>query len=170
MHDCIVFNASVNANYWYISSALLWCVASTRTTRRSLITTPSPSPMSVVARRRGQAFAYSTKTSYPPRSRWTDMQQWIRHCRSSSSNIIVRLLEEEKSQAQTERCMRTLEHAYSEALAWDKIAMWAHYCSTPSVRKYLSSKWIKGDVSRCILVLDTSIFIYFDNNYFRTEW
>ena len=30
------------------------------------------------------------------------MQQWIRHCRSSNSNIIVRLLEEAKSQAQPE--------------------------------------------------------------------
>ena len=46
----------------------------------------------------------TSTTSYPSRSRWTDMQQWIRHCRSSSSNIIVRLLEEAKSQAQTERC------------------------------------------------------------------
>ena len=41
--------------------------------------------------------------------------------------------------------------------------------NTPSVRKYLSSKWIKGNVSRCILVLDTSIFIHFDEKYFRTE-
>src|SRR4051812_36277410 len=47
-------------------------------------------------------FAYTT-TSYPSRSRWTDMQQWIRYCRSSSSNIIVRLPEEAKSQAQPER-------------------------------------------------------------------
>ena len=42
----------------------------------------------------------TSTTSYPSRSWWTDMQQWIRHCRSSSSNIIVRLLEEAKSQAQ----------------------------------------------------------------------
>ena len=41
--------------------------------------------------------------------------------------------------------------------------------STPSVRKYLSLKWIKGDVSKCILVLNTSIFIYFDDKYFQTE-
>ena len=34
---------------------------------------------------------------------------------------------------------------------------------------YLSSKWIKGDVSRRILVLDTSLFIHFDDKYFRTE-
>ena len=34
---------------------------------------------------------------------------------------------------------------------------------------YLSSKWINGDVSRRILVLDTSIFIHFDDKYFRTE-
>ena len=40
---------------------------------------------------------------------------------------------------------------------------------TPSVRIYLSSKWIKGDVSRCILVLDTSFFVHFDDKYFRTE-
>src|SRR3954467_1382600 len=46
----------------------------------------------------------TSTTSYPSRSRWMDMQQWIRHCRSSSSNIIVRLLEEAKSQAQTECC------------------------------------------------------------------
>ena len=37
---------------------------------------------------------------------------------------------------------------------------------TPSVRKYLSSKWIKRDVSRRI---DTSLFIHFDDKYFRTE-
>ena len=41
--------------------------------------------------------------------------------------------------------------------------------NTPSVRKYLSSKWIKGNVSRRILVLDTSLFIHFDDKYFRTE-
>ena len=35
--------------------------------------------------------------------------------------------------------------------------------NTPSVRKYLSSKWIKGNVSRRILVLDTSLFIHFDD-------
>ena len=34
---------------------------------------------------------------------------------------------------------------------------------------YLSSKWIKGDVCRRILVLDTSLFIHFDDKYFRTE-
>ena len=59
--------------------------------------------MRAVARKRGQTFAYSTTTSYPSRSRWTDMQQWIRYCRSSSSNIIVRLLEEATSQGQPER-------------------------------------------------------------------
>ena len=41
--------------------------------------------------------------------------------------------------------------------------------NTPSVRKYLPSKWIKGNVSRRILVLDTSLFIHFDDKYFRTE-
>ena len=40
---------------------------------------------------------------------------------------------------------------------------------TPSVQKYLSSKWIKGDVSSHILVLDTYLFIHFDDKYFRTE-
>ena len=40
---------------------------------------------------------------------------------------------------------------------------------TPSVRKYLSSKWIKEDVSRTKIHLDTSSFIHFDDNYFRTE-
>src|SRR4051812_46224890 len=60
----------------------------------------------------------TSTTSYPSRSWWTDMQQWIRHCRSSSSNIIVRLLEEAKSQAKTRTLhLRTLEHAYSQALA-----------------------------------------------------
>ena len=39
MHACVVINASVNANYWNISSVVLWCVASTRTRLRSLITT-----------------------------------------------------------------------------------------------------------------------------------
>jgi len=33
----------------------------------------------------------------------------------------------------------------------------------------LPSKWIKGNVSRHILVLDTSLFIHFDDKYFRTE-
>ena len=33
----------------------------------------------------------------------------------------------------------------------------------------MSSKWIKGNVSRRILVLDTSLFIHFDDKYFRTE-
>ena len=41
--------------------------------------------------------------------------------------------------------------------------------NTPSVQKYLSSKWIKGNVSRCILVLGTSLFIHFDDKYFRLE-
>ena len=41
--------------------------------------------------------------------------------------------------------------------------------NTPSVQKYLSSKWIKGNVSRRILVLDTSLFIHFDDKYFRTK-
>ena len=30
----------------------------------------------------------------------------------------------------------------------------------------MSTKWIKGNVSRRILVLDTSLFIHFDDNYF----
>ena len=47
----------------------------------------------------------TSTTSYPSRLWWTDVQQWIRHFRSSSSNIIVRLLEEAKSQVQTKRCM-----------------------------------------------------------------
>ena len=33
----------------------------------------------------------------------------------------------------------------------------------------MSSKWIKGNVSTRILVLDTSLFIHFDDKYFRTE-
>ena len=33
----------------------------------------------------------------------------------------------------------------------------------------MSSKWIKGNVSIRILVLDTSIFIHFDDKYFRAE-
>ena len=41
--------------------------------------------------------------------------------------------------------------------------------NTPSVRKYLSSKWIKGNVSRRILVLDTSFFIHLGDKYFRME-
>ena len=41
--------------------------------------------------------------------------------------------------------------------------------STPSVWKYLSSKWIKRDVSRTKIYLDTSPFIHFDDKYFRTE-
>ena len=44
-----------------------------------------------------------------------------------------------------------------------------HKRYTPSVRKYLSSKWMKGDVSRRILVLDTSLFIHFGDKYCRTE-
>ena len=33
----------------------------------------------------------------------------------------------------------------------------------------MSSKWIKGNVSTRILVLDTSLFIHFDDKYFRME-
>ena len=33
----------------------------------------------------------------------------------------------------------------------------------------MPSKWIKGNVSRPILVLDTSLFIHFDDKYFQTE-
>ena len=33
----------------------------------------------------------------------------------------------------------------------------------------MSSKWIKGNVSRRILDLDTSLFIHFDDKYFRME-
>ena len=33
----------------------------------------------------------------------------------------------------------------------------------------MSSKWIKGNVSRRILVLDTSLFIHFDDKYFQTK-
>ena len=33
----------------------------------------------------------------------------------------------------------------------------------------MSSKWIKGNVSRRILVLDTSLFIHFDHKYFRMK-
>ena len=40
---------------------------------------------------------------------------------------------------------------------------------TPSVRKYLSSKWIKRDVSKTKIRLDTFPFIHFDDKYFRTE-
>ena len=43
------------------------------------------------------------------------------------------------------------------------------YITTPSVRKYLSSKWIKRDVSRTNIHLDTSPFIHFDDKYFQTE-
>ena len=55
------------------------------------------------------------------------MQQWIRYCRSRS-NIIVRLLEEAKSQAQPERgsCERSrgvVPWSTSQALALDKIAI-----------------------------------------------
>ena len=55
-------------------------------------------------------------TSYPSRTRWTDMHQWIRYCRSIS-NIIVRLLEEAKSQAQPKRgsCERSPQ------------CVWLHY-------------------------------------------
>ena len=41
-----------------------------------------------------------TTTSYPSHTRWMDMQQLIRYYRSS--DILVRLLEEAKSQAQPE--------------------------------------------------------------------
>ena len=33
----------------------------------------------------------------------------------------------------------------------------------------MSSKWIKGNISRRILVLGTSPFIHFDDKYFWTE-
>ena len=131
-----------------ISSAVLWCVASTRTRPRNLITT-TPSPSRTELRclnctclwlhdRRAnhllgppimdaKAGAVSWSFRYPSRTRWTDMQQWIRYCRSRS-NIIVRLLEEAKSQAQPERgsCERSrgaVPWSTSQALAWDKIAI-----------------------------------------------
>ena len=40
---------------------------------------------------------------------------------------------------------------------------------TPSVQKYLSSKWIKKDVSKTKIRLDASPFINFDDKYFQTE-
>ena len=40
---------------------------------------------------------------------------------------------------------------------------------TPSVQKYLSSKWIKRDVPKTKIRLDASPFIHFDDKYFRTE-
>ena len=40
--------------------------------------------------------------------------------------------------------------------------------NTTSVRKYLSSKWTKRDVSRTKIHLDTSPFIHLDDRYFRT--
>ena len=83
---------------------VLRCVASTRTTRRSLILLHafSLTHARLLANEDRLLLSSTSTTSYPSRSRWTDMQQLIRHCRSSSSNIIVRLLEEAKSQAQPE--------------------------------------------------------------------
>ena len=50
-----------------------------------------------------QAFSLAhALDGYPSRTRWTDMQQWIRYCRSRSK-ILVRLLKEVKSQVQPER-------------------------------------------------------------------
>ena len=51
--------------------------------------------MSVVAGRTSRSFRYTLSLPHEV----TDMQQWIRYCRSRS-NIIVHLLEEAKSQAQ----------------------------------------------------------------------
>ena len=131
-----------------ISSAVLWCVASTHTRLRNLITT-TPSPSWTELRclnytcfwphdRRAnhllgppvmdaKAGAVSWSFHYPSRTRWTDMQQWILYY-WRRSNIIVRLLEEAKSQAQTERgsCERSrgaVPWSTSQALAWDKIAI-----------------------------------------------
>ena len=132
----------------FLSNAVLWCVASTRISPRNLITT-TPSPSRTELRclnctclwlhdRRAnhllgppvmdaKAGAVSWSFRYPSRTRWTDMQQWIRYYRSRS-NIIVRLLEEAKSQAQPERgsCERSrgaVPWSTSQALAWDKIAI-----------------------------------------------
>ena len=41
--------------------------------------------------------------------------------------------------------------------------------NTPSVQKYLSSKWTKKDVSQTKIHLNTSSFIHFDDKYFRPE-
>ena len=92
-----------------ISSAVLWCVASTRTRPRNLITTmPSSSRTELrclnctclwLHDRRAnhllgppvidaKAGAVSWSFRYPSRTRFTDMQQWIRYCRSRS-NIIM---------------------------------------------------------------------------------
>ena len=137
---------------------VLWCVVSTRTTRRSLILLLHAFSLAHV---RGCS---QTRTGF---CLVVLLQQAIRPARGGRTcssgfdtveAVVVTSLfvwGEEPSANRTLQ-LRTLEHAYSQALAWDKIAMWGHYCSTPSVRKYLSSKWIKRDVSRCILVLDTS--------------
>ena len=81
---------------------VLWCVASTHTTRRSLILLlVRPLPRPCVRWLAEEHRLLLTTTSYPSRTRWKDMQQLIWYCRSS--NIIVCLLEEAKSQAQPER-------------------------------------------------------------------
>ena len=86
---------------------VLCYVASTRTTRRSLILLHALS----LAHARGgsvdEDMILLTTTSYASCTRWTNMQHLIRYCRSS--NIIVRLLEEAKSQVQPEHgsCKRS---------------------------------------------------------------
>ena len=80
--------------------------ASTRTTRRSLILLLHAYSL---AHARGGSqtrtcFCLSLPLAVDGHTAVdSNMQEWIRYCRSSSSNIIVRLLKEAKSQVQPER-------------------------------------------------------------------
>ena len=53
--------------------------------------------------------------------------------------------------------------------AWPSLVYAHRACTTPSVRKYLPSRCIKGDVSWSIFILNTSLFVYFDDKYFGME-
>ena len=133
-----------------ISSAVLWCVASTRTRPRNLITTtPSPSrtelrclnctclwlhdrranhllgPPVIDAKAGAVSRSFRYMLSLPHEV--DGHAAWIWYCRSRS-NIIVRLLEEAKSPAQPERgsCERSrgaVPWSTSQALAWEKNAI-----------------------------------------------
>ena len=112
---------------------VLWCVASTRTTRRSLILLHAFSLANV----RGCS---QTRTCFclvvllqqairPARGGWT----WSSGFDTVEAVVVTSLFIFSKTQrASTNRTLqlRTLEHEYSQALAWDKIAMWAHYCTS----------------------------------------
>ena len=77
----------------------------------------------------------------------SNMQQWIRYCRSNSSNIIVRLPEEAKSQAQPERgsCEPWSTHIKKTRPTRARLACWHFFIEENSVSTKCSSRDLNPD-------------------------